>query len=176
MTNSITQSRILIVSGIGRNSGKTTSICRLIEAYSALAPIIAVKISGHRHQVGPQSKLCYRGTTLEVYEETAGGNKDSQRFLHAGATRSFYIQGTGNELLPAWNYIWSQIPEDGVVVCETGSLASLILNAVTVIMTGEFTVYQTASPNDVGLILSWQDSVTDFIKLREGYWQITQKH
>jgi len=71
---------IVVIGGQTRGVGKTSVVCGLIEAMPE-RQWTAVKMSVHGHSA-----------EVEVLEETTSGrDKDSERYLAAGAVRSFYI-------------------------------------------------------------------------------------
>jgi hypothetical protein len=73
---------VLVIAGSGRGAGKTAVGCVLIAAMAELR-WVAVKITPHVHDVGE-----------EVWEELdEGSDKDTGRYLAAGAGRSFLISG-----------------------------------------------------------------------------------
>jgi len=97
---------VIVVSGNGRNVGKTTLVCALIEALPEYR-WTAVKISAHEHQAHQP-----------IWKETAPGEgSDTARFLAAGAERAFLVTAAGNEVAnrvakllgdraPAWDWIF----------------------------------------------------------------------
>jgi molybdopterin-guanine dinucleotide biosynthesis protein len=71
---------VVVVGGQTRGVGKTSVVCGLIAAMTEME-WTAIKVSAHGHSA-----------EVEVREETsAGSEKDSARYLAAGAVRSFYI-------------------------------------------------------------------------------------
>jgi hypothetical protein len=73
---------IIVVGGSGRGAGKTALVCGLIAALSEFR-WTAVKITSHDHAHEP-------GPRTPIREETiAGEETDTQRYLAAGAARSF---------------------------------------------------------------------------------------
>lgn len=77
----------IVVSGGGKNVGKTSLICGLLRALPEFE-WVAVKIAGHDH-----------GKAEALFEETeAGEETDTARFLLAGARRVFLMTADGPEL------------------------------------------------------------------------------
>jgi len=71
---------VVVVGGQARSVGKTSVVCSLI-AELRERQWTAVKLSAHGHS-----------GEIEIHEgDSAGGVKDSARYLTAGAVRSFYI-------------------------------------------------------------------------------------
>jgi len=76
---------VLVIAGSGRGAGKTAVGCALIAAMPELS-WAAVKVTSHRHDVGE-----------ELWEELDhGSDKDTGRYLAAGARRAFLISGVSD--------------------------------------------------------------------------------
>jgi len=76
---------VLVVAGSGREAGKTAVGCALIAAMPEFR-WVAAKISPHLHGVGE-----------ELWEEpNSRSEKDTGRYLGAGARRSFLIRGVSD--------------------------------------------------------------------------------
>lgn len=74
----------IVVGGLGRKTGKTALVCRMI----ALTPErgwTAVKVSHHAPLPG-------QAYTLEE-EQAPGGSGDTKRYLSAGAKRAYWLRG-----------------------------------------------------------------------------------
>lgn len=81
----------IVVGGLGRKTGKTTLVCRII-ALSKERRWTAVKVSHH----APRSGL------FEIAEEPeAGPSGDTRRYLAAGAARAFWLRGDAEKAVPA---------------------------------------------------------------------------
>ncbi len=122
-----TLNNLLLVSGSGRNVGKTTFLTRLISV-NAGKPIVAVKITPHFHEPTDGLNLLQITPEFRIYEETTRtATKDSSLFLQAGASRVFYIQATDEFLLPAFEFVESYIAADDAVVVESAALRKWIV-------------------------------------------------
>ena len=114
---------VLLISGSGRNCGKTTLACRLISYISSQSKISALKISPHFHQMNGDQHLLVDDDNFRIYREMdSTTSKDSSRMLRAGASASFYLQCEDRYLKEAWTHLNSLLPKDHPVVCESGSL------------------------------------------------------
>jgi hypothetical protein len=82
---------VVAIAGTGRGAGKTAVACALIAAMPERR-WVAVKVSPHRHGLPPELTP---GLTQETEPES---QKDTGRYLRAGATASFWI--------PAANSYW----------------------------------------------------------------------
>ena len=116
---------MILIGGTGRNIGKTHLAEMAVEKLSKLAEVIAVKISN----VNPGNKDLH-GThefvvedNFLIYEENdRWGNKDSMRFLKAGAKRSFFIITDDEHLSMAFGQLLKKVKPNYVMVCESNSL------------------------------------------------------
>jgi hypothetical protein len=125
---------LLLVAGTGRNSGKTTMVCRVTQQFRHLG-IISVKISPHFHEPSKGLLLVSKNQGYIIYEETNHGtSKDTSRMLQCGAKRVLYAQVHEGFLNEAFSEIIKNIPENGPVVCESPSLIRHVRPGVFVIM------------------------------------------
>jgi hypothetical protein len=72
----------LIVGGSARGVGKTTVVCELIRAFRDMAPI-AIKVASHPHAASAAWRV--------VEEHSSIGDKDTARYLQAGAARALLL-------------------------------------------------------------------------------------
>lgn len=63
--------------------------------------------------------------------------KDSSRFLQAGATRSFYIQAANESTVLAFQRLIELLRYSSPIVCESPSLARGIIPGALIVVTGE---------------------------------------
>ena len=61
---------LLLVSGNGRNVGKTYFACRIIGLLSQKNPVTAVKISPHVHEIPENADILIRSEDFIVINET----------------------------------------------------------------------------------------------------------
>jgi hypothetical protein len=135
--------RLIIVAGTGRNVGKTTVTCRIIDNFRN-SNITAVKISSHLHEPQYHLKLIFRGESYLIWEELSNSEqKDSSRFLASGATRSFYIQALKQNSVEAFSKLVELLPYSSPMICESPSLATGIEPGVLVIVSGDNTSGET---------------------------------
>lgn len=130
---------MLIVAGTGRNVGKTSFVCEIIERIASQQQVIAIKISPHFHQVSESEKLVKRTNEYEIIEELASENsKDSSRMLKAGANRVFYVQTkTDKAMLEVIENLKSFWKENTAVVCESGGLRHIVEPGLFVVCKSE---------------------------------------
>jgi len=121
---------VLVIAGTGRESGKTTLACLIIEKFRHLEPV-AVKISPHFHEPAEGLINWHLDNNFNLYRETSrSGNKDTTRMLNAGAADAYYIQAYDRNTKEAFRLVISNIRADTPVICESPSLARYIEPAV----------------------------------------------
>lgn len=125
---------LLLIAGSGRNSGKTTIACKIIEQFRILG-ITSVKISPHFHSPSKGLVSLCRKPGYEIFEETdINSPKDSSRMLQSGAYKSFYIQSTEDGIKNAFAYVYGNIPSEKPVICESPSLINYINPGLFILM------------------------------------------
>ncbi|HJZ39073.1 MAG TPA: hypothetical protein VJ203_01770 [Bacteroidales bacterium] len=113
----------LIIAGTGRDSGKTSFACSLINQFKGKVPLVALKISPHRHRLALGGRIIVDKDFLYISEETdPQTGKDSSRMLAAGADRSFLIIAADEELAGAIEKIQSMAGAGTYYICESGGL------------------------------------------------------
>jgi hypothetical protein len=116
---------LLLVSGNGRNVGKTFFACRVIELLSQKHAVTAVKISPHFHEIPENSDVLFRTDNFAVINETEITNKDSSLFLQSGAAKVLFVAVKPENLHDAFQYIKPDLTS-GPVVCEGAGLGEII--------------------------------------------------
>ncbi len=130
----------IVVGGTGRNVGKTTLVEQLIKKFKDQYTVITVKTSmllpGEDYLHG-QHTLAGPGSFFIREEKEGIGKKDSQRFLKAGAKRSFFISlGDGAAEL-AMNKLLSGLDEKSLIIMESNVLAYWKKPAVFIMVVDE---------------------------------------
>ncbi len=115
----------LIISGNGRNVGKTFFACRIIEFLSQQHPVTAVKISPHFHQISENADILINSEHLVVINETEITHKDSSLFLQSGAAKVFFVMTNPENPEKAFQFLKTKLTE-GPVVCESAGLGEFI--------------------------------------------------
>ncbi len=117
---------ILLVSGSGRNVGKTNFLCEVI-AQNANRNVVAVKITPHFHEPTAGLVSVAVSENYRIFQETyATSGKDSSLFLQAGAAKVFYIQTTDIHLEEAFSITLKQVNPDQPIVTESAALRRYI--------------------------------------------------
>ncbi len=121
---------ILLVGGNGRNVGKTTFSCALIEHFKSLE-IVAVKISPHFHDYNATKEdVLYQTEEIIIIEEHNNDTgKDSSQFLAAGASRVFFIMANDHSLQKAFNRLIEFAGIDCPMIIESAALRNVIIPA-----------------------------------------------
>jgi hypothetical protein len=117
---------ILLISGSGRNVGKTSFICKVI-AGNLNQKLIAVKITPHFHEPTPGLVAISITPNYRVYHETdSNSGKDSSLFLKSGAEKVFYIQSTDLFLKEAFLIAISECNPNLPIITESAALRKYI--------------------------------------------------
>lgn len=131
----LVRNNILLISGTGRDTGKTLLATKIIEKFSVMG-ITAIKVSPHFHSLQEQPLLLGIPKFFEVYEETNPiGQKDSSRMLKAGAIKVFYIQCNDKTLERVLSIMIMHLDKDMPIICESGALSKYIIPGIHVLMT-----------------------------------------
>jgi len=129
---------VLLIAGTGRNAGKTTLACAIINRISRKSSVYAVKISPHLHHKISSSELIYNGENFLIYEEKKSTHqKDSSRMLAAGAFKSFYIESADQQVMQAFETLHSLIPKNSPIVCESPALRTFMEPGIFIITDNE---------------------------------------
>ena len=117
---------IVLIAGSGRNVGKTTLGCEIIQA-AKKQEIVTVKITPHFHEATLGLIEIDKGKGWIISEETnASTQKDSSLFLKNGAKKSYFIQAKEDHLGDAFYAIKNLIPKDKLVIIESAALHKII--------------------------------------------------
>jgi len=116
----------LIVSGNGRNTGKTSFVCEVIRNISKEHPVTAIKVSPHQHMTQSRDPML-EGKGFSIREEKdKDGIKDSSRMLLSGAQRVFYIESKDEALANVLDHLLPMIDPGHAVICESGGMRKYI--------------------------------------------------
>jgi len=128
---------LILVSGSGRNCGKTALACALIKTLSGTEKVTAIKITPHFHFTGGQQQLMEQGPGYRIFvEKDAGTGKDTSRMLRAGAQTVYFVQCADRGVNRAMESLMRFHSTDGVFVCESGSLGLFFKPAFHVLVEG----------------------------------------
>ncbi|NQU33750.1 MAG: hypothetical protein HQ521_10985 [Bacteroidetes bacterium] len=129
---------VILISGSGRNCGKTTVACHIISQLAKTDQVTGLKISPHFHITENKQVLVYEDHRFSIYREldTRSG-KDSSRMLVAGASSVYFVRCTDNDLPFIYNVLRKLIPDNSPIVCESGSFASSYKPGYHILVVGE---------------------------------------
>lgn len=133
----IQRPNFLIISGNGRNTGKTSFVCELIRKTSKIYPVTAIKVSPHHHDRQTQIAV-HEGAGFGIWEEQReDGIKDSSRMLLSGAGKVYYIEAKDDSLANALDQLLPMIDPTHAVVCESGGMRTLIEPSILILLNEE---------------------------------------
>lgn len=127
-----------VVAGSGRNVGKTTFCCKIIEEFSNANRIIAVKISNHFHNLENHNlKYYHKSDDFIIAEElNQNGTKDTSRYLKSGADASFLIISK-NEFLESALVKLNQLIDlyANLTIVESGAVLEIVKPGISAYIT-----------------------------------------
>jgi len=118
---------LLLVTGSGRNVGKTTFICNVISS-NPLRKMSAIKISPHFHEPSESLSLIVENSNFRIFEETDyTSNKDTSRYLRAGAEKSYFIQTNDASLKESFQLTSVLLDPDQPFLVESARLGQILV-------------------------------------------------
>lgn len=142
----INKANFLIIAGMGRNVGKTTLACKLINQLKG-EQVIALKITPHFHESG--CKLLYKTEHFTIsIEENNKSDKDTSKMLQAGASVVYYIQANDESLPEVLGYLLPKLPLNTAIICESGALRNYIKPSLFIVLSK--TGLSVKNPNLLG--------------------------
>jgi len=119
---------MLLISGTGRNSGKTTLACKVISEFADQRLMIGLKIGSHMHEPTSGLILIHADKNFMIYRETnLNSMKDTSLMLQSGAVNVFYIQSEIESLKAAIVYFMENVSEGHAIVCESPALREIVI-------------------------------------------------
>lgn len=134
INDSISRPNFLIVSGNGRNTGKTSFICQAISSLSGTHQITAIKISPHFHPDDAKDIIFHNAHFIIRKEKDAESPKDSSRMLKEGAKQVFYLEVLDTHIKDAFLKLQEIADLSGPVICESGGLRNIIEPSLFIIL------------------------------------------
>ncbi|PKP21056.1 MAG: hypothetical protein CVU05_07670 [Bacteroidetes bacterium HGW-Bacteroidetes-21] len=164
---------LLLISGTGRNCGKTTLACSIIEAFKSQS-VTAIKICPHFHPVDGMKSVFIDPGVIEIHEELQSNTgKDSSRMLNAGAEKVFYVQVKDNQLNKAWDIILNKLPSEKPVICESGRLSHIVEDHLHLLMIGKDKKKQASELAHFSLAFEDIPALVDRLRFDTGKWFIS---
>jgi len=128
---------ILLISGTGRNVGKTFFSCLLIDKFKE-NNLIGLKISPHFHDIDNEENIFYKTNNFIILKETkTNGIKDSSKMFISGSKSVFYIQAKDENIFKAFQYLNENYIKNQPVVCESAALGKFIIPSVHFVITSD---------------------------------------
>ena len=128
---------MLLVSGSGQNTGKTSLVCRLIKKFSSQIKVVGIKITHHFHPLAYEMPCIVENEYFKIFEETRKDQlKDSSRMLRAGSTRVFFVISDKHHLGKAMSELLVLLDQDIGLICESGGLADFYQPGLHLHLTG----------------------------------------
>lgn len=116
---------LILVAGDGRNVGKTTWCCRVIEKLSRFQSVTAVKISPHKHPLTQKQKILFQDEGITITEELdTKSTKDSSRYIQSGASKSLFVLVNDDKIEVLAQWLKNEIK--GLIICESASLGFVV--------------------------------------------------
>lgn len=129
---------ILLISGSGRNIGKTSFI-RSVIAQNADKKPVAIKITPHFHEPTDGLVAISVNNGFRVYQETNNSSeKDSSLFLQAGAKKVFYIQTSDLYLNEAFSHLSNLLSPEEPIIVESAALRKFIVPGLYIFIQKKF--------------------------------------
>jgi hypothetical protein len=111
---------LLLIAGNGRNVGKTTLACRIIQHLSQTQEVVGLKISPHFHSF-EGLEIIIKNEGFVIAREKQINLKDSSLMLQAGANDVFFAMVKPGKLEEAFLKLTPFLPCKPIV-CESGGL------------------------------------------------------
>ncbi len=139
MTSMKKLNNTILVCGSGKNVGKTTLSCLLIQHYQRLGKkVYAIKTSTHLHPLDKDEDIIDQSEDYAIVKERRDNQKDSSLMLKSGAIESYYIQSSKDKLFGLFESVYNTINSPNhIIICESGSLRDYFIPRLFIFVTGE---------------------------------------
>ena len=128
---------LLIIAGTNCEVGKTALASKLIEEYSRVHKVTAIKIDP---DFKSDCKLCISMLSEEDYiiteERSTTSESDSSRMLAAGADKVLSIQAKGKGLERCFAKLRTLLPKDSPIIIESDDLSELVKPGCLILLSG----------------------------------------
>lgn len=168
---------LLLISGTGRNVGKTTLVCAIIKKFSAKHKIIALKITPHFHNVNP-GLIIEKNEKFIISEEiNIEYDKDTALMLKAGASKVYFIQVIDIYLKEAVKFIFEYIDTTALIICESARLRTLITPGIFILLNSKQNVEKNKDLFNFADEIAYKEDIhfiIEKISIKSGNWHITK--
>lgn len=135
----------MIISGNGRNTGKTSFVCSVIANIVGSYPVTAIKVSPHFHPEIPGDDILIQNEHFIIRKELSSKkSKDSSHMLAAGAANVYYIEAVDTHLTEAINTLFRKVRIEGPVICESGGMRRIIEPSIFILLNKPDTIEEKA--------------------------------
>ncbi|MDX2415506.1 MAG: hypothetical protein QNK33_09980 [Bacteroidales bacterium] len=169
---------LLIIAGTGRNSGKTTLACAVIEKFKNLKPV-GLKISPHFHEPSDGLRLINNEKDYRIFREiSVSSGKDSSKMLASGASEAYYIQVFDRNAEAAFAWLLENIDGNNPIICESPALGRFVKSGLLLIADSNTIVNKKDlgplyEQSDKTIMYGEADSLADTIAYKDGVWAIS---
>jgi hypothetical protein len=115
---------IVVVGGQGRNCGKTSVICGIIRSIPE-AQWTAIKITQYAPAEAASKGLSQAPFAVDQ-ETTPGDDKDTRRYLEAGAVSALWLRTPAGKVQDAGSFLRQRVAESGNAIIESNSVNELL--------------------------------------------------
>jgi len=166
---------LLLISGSGRDAGKTRLICMLIRKWKSTTSVAAIKISLHQHESDHSMMKILANEGYTIWQETRRSWKDSGKFVEAGADPVFYIEAGDSHLFEAFMHTAALCDRNQLLICESGGLATSVKPGLLVFIQSSKGVIsenkeQVKSLADLVITSEEIDSLVGKLNVNHGKW------
>jgi len=141
--------KTIIISGTGRNVGKTTYALELIRKYIAEGPI-AIKISSHAHNQTHGMRVIEVNDDFGIWQEDGNrNNKDSSKMAAAGASLTYYIEAQDKFLPKVLEVLNELIDFNKRIIIESAAIRRYLIPQEFVLIYSE--EYPNIKPQNIDI-------------------------
>lgn len=125
---------LLTICGARRNVGKTFLGENIIKYFSKNTSLIAIKISKFQHTTlqDDSMELVHQSNKYCIWKQLLSTEKDSGRYLKAGASDVFYAECSDDYLLEVLMFIKDHYGQNKLLLCESASITKYVQPAVSI--------------------------------------------
>lgn len=133
----ISSPSMVLISGDGRNSGKTLLAEAVIRTLSPKHEVTGIKITPHPHRIktGNDDYLIAHKDYTIFREPDSSSDKDTARMLRAGCSEAWLILARDSYIPVAFETLRPLLHQNAILVCESPVLIHYVLPGIFFFMT-----------------------------------------
>lgn len=166
---------LLLVSGTGRNTGKTTLICSILKKFSSGNKIIAIKITPHFHNVNPDFIIEKNEKYIISEENNLDSGKDTSLMLINGAHKVYFLQVIDDFLEQAIKNLLKHLNKSSLIICESARLRNVVKPGVFILLNSKSEIVKNKDlinfADKVDTIENIE-TIIDSLTLKDNSWQL----